>query len=140
MTTPKTALSRQIGGSHYKGLAIQPAEYCHVNRLGFIEGCVVKYVTRWREKGGVDDLKKARHFLDIMIELEAKNSLRTQIERMIPGEDELIDPETLAVGEEYEYRRKGGTGWTYRKKQSRDPSEHIPAKYEYRRASAPKKL
>jgi hypothetical protein len=52
-------------------MAIQPVEYIHRNGLGFIEGCVVKYVSRWRVKGGVEDLRKARHFIDLLIELEA---------------------------------------------------------------------
>lgn len=60
----------QIGGTHYKNMRIQPVEYIHLNGIPFIEGCVIKYVTRWREKGGLEDIKKARHFLDILIELE----------------------------------------------------------------------
>lgn len=66
-----SATSEQVGGSHYKDMAIQPVEYIHRNGLGFIEGCVVKYVSRWRVKGGVEDLRKARHFIDLLIELEA---------------------------------------------------------------------
>jgi hypothetical protein len=66
----RRALDRQVGGGHYKGMAIQPVEYIHRNGLGFAEGCVVKYVSRWRAKGGVEDLKKARHFLDLLIEME----------------------------------------------------------------------
>ena len=66
------ALTRQEGGSHYKDLAIQPVEYIHANGLGFCEGSVVKYVTRWRSKNGIQDLKKARHFLDLLIELEER--------------------------------------------------------------------
>jgi hypothetical protein len=69
--TPK-ASALQVGGDHYKKLAIQPAEYAQKNRLGFIEGCVIKYVTRWRDKGGVEDIKKAIHFLNLLIELEAE--------------------------------------------------------------------
>lgn len=57
----------QVGGDHYKNMKIQPIEYIMANELGFIEGCVVKYVSRYRVKGGVSDLKKARHFLDILI-------------------------------------------------------------------------
>jgi hypothetical protein len=60
----------QIGGTHYKHMRIQPVEYIHLNSIPFIEGCVIKYVTRWKEKGGLEDIKKARHFLDILIELE----------------------------------------------------------------------
>ena len=61
----------QCGGSHYKNMAIQPVEYIHRNGLGFCEGSVIKYVSRWRAKGGVEDLKKARHFIDLLIEMEA---------------------------------------------------------------------
>jgi Protein of unknwon function (DUF3310) len=66
------ALARQVGGNHYKALAIQPVEYIHANGLGFIEGSVVKYVTRWRERGGFTDLEKARHFLDLLLQLEGR--------------------------------------------------------------------
>lgn len=68
------SLKDQVGGSHYKKLAIQPVEYIQKNGLGYIEGSVVKYVTRWREKGGVEDLEKARHFLSMLIEMESKRA------------------------------------------------------------------
>jgi hypothetical protein len=64
------ALDVQVAGNHYKDLKIQPVEYIHANGIGFCEGSVIKYVTRWRAKGGIEDLKKARHFLDLLIELE----------------------------------------------------------------------
>lgn len=74
-----TALSTQEGGNHYKNLAIQPVEYIHANGIGYFEGCVIKYVTRWRAKNGLEDLKKARHFIDLLLELERKNAnLRAQ--------------------------------------------------------------
>jgi hypothetical protein len=60
-------LLRQVGGSHYKDRAIQPVEYMMSNELGYVEGAVVKYVTRWKYKGGVEDLKKAQHFLELLI-------------------------------------------------------------------------
>ena len=60
-------LSKQIGGNHYKANGIQPVEYCMANNIGFMEGSVIKYVTRWKDKGGVQDLEKARHFLDMLI-------------------------------------------------------------------------
>ena len=66
-----TALNEQVAGDHYRTMAIQPVEYIHRNGIGFIEGCVVKYVSRWRSKGGIEDLRKARHFLDLLIELES---------------------------------------------------------------------
>lgn len=63
----------QIGGSHYKDLAIQPLEFIVKNNLDFLQGNVVKYVVRYKVKGGLEDLKKARHYLDMMIELMEKN-------------------------------------------------------------------
>lgn len=68
--TPVKASDVQIAGDHYKKMRIQPFEYIHANNLGFAEGCVVKYVSRWKSKGGLDDLRKARHFIDLLIEKE----------------------------------------------------------------------
>jgi hypothetical protein len=65
-----SALAKQEGGGHYKSLVIQPVEYIHGNGLGFCEGSVIKYVTRWKHKNGIEDLKKARHFIDLLIEME----------------------------------------------------------------------
>lgn len=64
------ANSRQVAGDHYQGKAIQPWDYIIGNGLGYLEGNVVKYVSRWRDKGGVADLEKARHYLDKLIEVE----------------------------------------------------------------------
>lgn len=66
----KTAKDTQIGGSHYKNMAIQPAEYAHRNGLGWLEGNVVKYVTRHDRKGGKEDLLKAIHCLQLLIEYQ----------------------------------------------------------------------
>jgi hypothetical protein len=66
-------LDEQIGGEHYKGCAIQPVEYIHRNGLGFLEGNVIKYVTRHRSKGGEQDLRKAIHFLELLIRMEYGN-------------------------------------------------------------------
>ena len=68
----ETALDVQIGGEHYKKYAIQPVEYIHANGLGYFEGNVIKYVTRWRDKGGFADLEKAQHYLQLLIELEER--------------------------------------------------------------------
>lgn len=70
--TPENPLAVQVGGGHYKKLKIQPVEYIHANQLPFIEGSIVKYATRWREKGGLQDLQKIKHFVDLLIELEQK--------------------------------------------------------------------
>jgi hypothetical protein len=65
-----SALDVQEGGNHYKDLAIQPVEYIHANGIGYFEGNVIKYVSRWRAKGGIKDLEKAKHYIDLLIELE----------------------------------------------------------------------
>ncbi len=62
------AKAEQIGGDHYKKYAIQPIDFITANRLEWCEGNVVKYVTRWKDKGGLQDLLKARHYLDLLIE------------------------------------------------------------------------
>jgi len=56
---------------HYD-MEIQPITYIMANGLGFCEGNIVKYVSRYKEKGGIEDLKKARHYLDMLIEQEQK--------------------------------------------------------------------
>jgi hypothetical protein len=68
----KRALDIQVAGNHYKELAIQPVEYIHANNIGYFEGNVIKYVSRWRNKNGVKDLEKAKHYIDLLIELEGK--------------------------------------------------------------------
>jgi hypothetical protein len=62
----------QVAGTHYKSKAVQPWDYIVANNLGYLEGNIVKYVSRWKDKGGVDDLKKARHYLDKLIEIQEK--------------------------------------------------------------------
>lgn len=72
-----SALDRQVGGRHYKDLAIQPVEYIEKNKIPYTEGCVIKYVTRHREKGGADDLKKAIHFIEMLLEREYPKAAKT---------------------------------------------------------------
>jgi hypothetical protein len=66
-----SSLHRQEGGSHYKDMAIQPVEYIVQNNLGFIEGSIIKYISRHRAKNGIADLRKAKHFIEMLIEFEA---------------------------------------------------------------------
>lgn len=63
----------QIGGNHYKGKALEAWDYIHQHGLGFFDGTAIKYLTRWRKKGGVEDLKKAAHYIQKLIELETQN-------------------------------------------------------------------
>ena len=67
-----TALDIQVQGTHYKDLPIQPVEYIHINNIGYFEGNVIKYVSRWRKKNGIADLEKAKHYIELLIELEAR--------------------------------------------------------------------
>lgn len=72
-----SALEKQTGGNHYMKCSIQPIEYIHANNLPFIEGNIVKYITRWRDKNGVEDLKKVIHYVELLIELETRNGKPT---------------------------------------------------------------
>ena len=60
--------NKQIGGTHYKKMKIQPSRFVIENELLFPEGSVIKYVIRHQDKGGKEDLEKAKHFIDMIIE------------------------------------------------------------------------
>jgi hypothetical protein len=60
----------QIGGSHYKDFPIQPYEYCHKNKLGMLESNVIKYVSRHKTKNKEQDIRKAIHTLELLLEIE----------------------------------------------------------------------
>ena len=62
-----------ISNKHYKELAIQPTEYIYKNNIPFCEGNVIKYVSRWRDKGGVEDLKKAISYIEYLIEQDERD-------------------------------------------------------------------
>ena len=72
--TDGSALNRQVDGSHYKDMTIQPIIYIYANKIPFIEGNVIKYVSRWKNKNGIKDLEKARHLIDMLIEFESTQS------------------------------------------------------------------
>lgn len=62
--------TKQVGGTHYQSLAIDPYEYAARNRLGFLEGNAIKYLTRHHLKNGEEDLRKALHTIERLIELK----------------------------------------------------------------------
>jgi hypothetical protein len=64
------SLNKQEGGSHYRQYAIQPIEFIVANCMGFLAGNVVKYVTRYRAKNGAEDIRKAIHYLELILEFE----------------------------------------------------------------------
>jgi len=65
-----SALNQQEGGTHYKNLEIQPVEFITANELTFLEGCIVKRICRHRDKNGAEDLRKAKHEIDLILEME----------------------------------------------------------------------
>jgi hypothetical protein len=72
-----SANDKQIDGEHYQ-LEIQPWDYITLNRLGYLEGNIIKYVTRHKEKHGVKDLEKAKHYIDKLIEVEYGSTQASQ--------------------------------------------------------------
>lgn len=68
------AKDKQIGGSHYKDMKIQPVEFIVQNNIGYIEGNIIKYVCRYKNKNGIQDLEKAKHYLEMLIEYEKEKS------------------------------------------------------------------
>ena len=79
----------QIGGNHYRKLSVQPTYYSLADGLGICEANVIKYVTRWKDKGGIDDLRKAKDYIDILIEWEQKE-MQINVNKSVdhPGLDE----------------------------------------------------
>ena len=69
---------KQVGGDHYQNMKIQPAEFINKNEMKFAEGNAIKYICRHINKGGLQDLQKAKHYIDMIIERdyseEVKNS------------------------------------------------------------------
>ena len=72
-----SAFDKQVNGNWYKLMMIQPLEYALANDMGICEHAVVKYISRWKTKGGVEDLRKAIHYCEILIEQELDRPLLT---------------------------------------------------------------
>ena len=68
------ATDTQVGGNHYTKLAIQPMRYSMENGLDALQHTIIKYVTRFRDKNGIEDLEKAKHCIDMLIEFERNKS------------------------------------------------------------------
>ena len=73
-----SAYKKQIGGKHYLKYKIQPSKFVVENKLLYPEGCVIKYVIRHQDKGGKQDLEKAVHFIEMIIERDYKNENEKQ--------------------------------------------------------------
>lgn len=66
--------TKQVGGDHYKNKAIQPWDFISSNNIGFLEGNAIKYLARWKEKGGLQDIEKAQHYIEKLLEIERAKS------------------------------------------------------------------
>ena len=73
-----SAYDKQIGGKHYQNFSIQPSKFVIENELLFPEGNVIKYICRHRYKNGKEDLEKAVHFIEMIIERDYKNETEKQ--------------------------------------------------------------
>jgi len=69
------ANEQQVGGEHYAVKAIQPWDFIIANNIGYLEGNIIKYISRWKDKGGIEDLKKAQHYLQKLIETHDKERM-----------------------------------------------------------------
>jgi Protein of unknwon function (DUF3310) len=85
----------QVGGQHYKSMPIQPAEFIHKNGIGFLEGNVIKYVCRHATKSGKEDLLKARHYIDLLLEWQYPTQLLNDPPTPLPALTE--EPWTCTV-------------------------------------------
>ncbi len=98
---------KQIGGDHYKSMKIQPAQFINENNLPFAEGNAIKYICRHRHKGEVQDLEKAKHYIDMIIERDYGDHTQP-----LPHGFTLTpskDPDMTPMTEEEEYRNAGIT-------------------------------
>ncbi len=69
--SPAANVSKQVAGNHYQ-LPIEPWDYITRNKLGYLEGNIIKYISRYKRKNGIEDLHKAMHYLEKLIEEESK--------------------------------------------------------------------
>mgnify|MGYP006052526719 FL=1 len=96
MSTDDKPLDVQIGGDHYKSMAIQPMEYSMANKLDACQHTIIKYVTRFRDKGGIQDLEKAKHCIDLLIHFERQvTALPAAF-----GQQNMIDPAGVDIASE----------------------------------------
>ena len=79
----KSALDEQVGGDHYKKLVVQPVEFISTINANFFQGNVIKYITRYKDKNGIKDLEKAKHYLELMRELKPQTDTKLSQEYLL---------------------------------------------------------
>ena len=81
---------KQVGGDHYSKMKIQPAEFVNKNKMLFAEGNAIKYICRHINKGGKQDLEKAKHYIDMIIERDyGDETQKSQV--FTPSIEESVD-------------------------------------------------
>jgi hypothetical protein len=73
--------TRTVGPKHYRSMAAQPIDFILDNDIGYCEGNVIKYIVRWRKKGGLEDLRKAQHYIDFLIAQELEAAAKEEEEK-----------------------------------------------------------
>ncbi len=106
MNTPASqpkASATQVGGDHYKDMKIQPARFIRANGIPYHEGCAIKYLCRHAAKGGRQDLEKARHYIDLILEEDYPEETTAEYSK---EDADLVDGKLLKLGDWYEWRDK----------------------------------
>ena len=91
-----TANEEQVGGRHYIEKSIQPWDYIIANQMGYLEGNIIKYISRYKDKGGLDDLIKASHYLEKLIEV----TINERVQEVADSKTVVAGKETNQVGQE----------------------------------------
>ena len=92
-----TASKRQVGGSHYRDLQIQPSYFCHINKLGWLESNAIKYVCRHAAKHGRQDIEKAIHYLQLLLEWEYGEAAPPADDRALAVDPNTDSPADVSV-------------------------------------------
>jgi hypothetical protein len=99
-----SALDEQVGGDHYRKMKIQPIEFILANEIPYTEGNIIKYICRWKDKGGIKDLEKIKHYCDLLIESVEKENYplnitpkQETIKSIVVGGERIPIPEGYRV-------------------------------------------
>ena len=102
-----SAWDKQVGGSHYKSFEIQPAEFNHRNNLGYMAGNVIKYVSRYEVKKNIDDLRKAAHYIELMLEMDSLWA-NDPYEAQVRADRDRAEERDLKEGDDQRNRKEEG--------------------------------
>jgi len=89
---------KQIGGTHYKKLDPEPWNVILQWNLGYLEGTALKYIARWRDKGGIDDIRKAIHFLEKLVEINTPSKSESNFDAVVKAQRDFLESKRNTVG------------------------------------------